>query len=147
MQIIRDHFQNFKQYGIQKARLIKALCHAKFMHFCAQMLRKESKGESNNAAPYLDKLPNFLNNGKMISTDECDVIIDPCAFGFENKKDFRSQDNLCTSRIAISNNFMTLKNVEPSLYMDRNALGETLSRLDLLFLIGRILFVYILLFL
>lgn len=92
MKIIRDHFQNFKQYGIPKAQLIiadipyniginafasnpawyvdgdnsngesklagkeffdtdKDFRPAEFMHFCSQMMRKESKGEANNTAP------------------------------------------------------------------------------------------------
>lgn len=92
MKIFRDHFQNFKQYGIPKAQLIiadipyniginafasnpawyvdgdnangesklagkeffdtdKDFRPAEFMHFCTQMLRKESKGEQNNTAP------------------------------------------------------------------------------------------------
>jgi site-specific DNA-methyltransferase (adenine-specific) len=92
MKIFRDHFQNFKQYGIPKAQLIiadipyniginafasnpawyvdgdnangesklagkeffdtdKDFRPAEFMHFCTQMLRKESKGEANNTAP------------------------------------------------------------------------------------------------
>jgi len=92
MRIIRDHFQNFKQYGIPKAQLIIAdipyniginafasnpawyvdgdnangesklagkeffdtdndFRPSEFMHFCSQMMRKESKGEGNNTAP------------------------------------------------------------------------------------------------